>query len=96
MELFVFGRFHARLGQEAAVEAAIRNVIGPSRGEPGCLGINAFRSTRDGRLFYIHSRWRNEAAFEAHATLSHTVRFLQEVERLIDHELDVTRATMIG
>jgi len=95
MELFIFARFHACAGQEHAVEAALHEVAGPSRDEPGCLGLHVFRSTRDPRLFYIHSRWKDEAAFEIHAGLPHTVRFIAKVEPLIDHPLDVTRTTMI-
>lgn len=95
MELFIFARFHARAGDEHAVEQAIRDVSGPTREEPGCLGYHAFRSTRDPRLFYIHSRWRDEAAFDTHAGLPHTVRFLERVEPLIDHPLDVTRAAIV-
>jgi len=96
VELYIFARFHAREGQEAAVAAAIRDTIGFTRAEPGCLDIHAFRSTRDPRLFYIHSRWKDEAAFELHATLPHTVRFIARVEPLIDHPLDVARTEMIG
>jgi quinol monooxygenase YgiN len=96
MELFIFARFHARPGNEGAVEGALLDVLAPSREEPGCLGIHAFRSMRDARLFYIHSRWKDEAAFEYHAGLPHTVRFLDCVEPLIDHPLDVTRAERIG
>ena len=96
MELCIFARFHARAGEEEAVAAALRDVVGPTRAEPGCLGIDAFRSTRDGRLFYIHSRWKDEAAFDRHAGLPHTVRFVERVTPLIDHPLDVTRAEQIG
>jgi quinol monooxygenase YgiN len=96
MELFIFARFHARPGHEAAVAEALRDVLAPTREEPGCLGIHAFRSVRDPRLFYIHSRWRGEAAFEHHAGLPHTVRFVARVEPLIDPPLDVTRAERIG
>jgi quinol monooxygenase YgiN len=96
MELFIFARFHARPGNEGAVAVVLRDVLGPSSEEPGCLNINAFQSTRDPRLFYIHSRWKDEAAFENHAELPHTVRFLERVEPLIDHPLDVTRAERIG
>jgi quinol monooxygenase YgiN len=95
MELFVFARFHARPGNEDAVAAAIRENMPPSRGEPGCLDIHAFRSIRDPRLFYIHSRWKDEAAFDVHAGLPHTVRLLARVEPLIDHPLDVTRTEQI-
>jgi len=92
MELYIFGRFHARAGQESAVAMALREVAGPTRAERGCLAYQAFRSTRDPRLFYVHSRWTDEAAFDRHATLPHTLRFLASVEPLIDHALDVTRA----
>jgi quinol monooxygenase YgiN len=92
MELFIFARFHAREGQEDAVAAALRDEIGLARAEPGCLALEAYRSTRDPRLFFIHSRWRDEAAFETHAELPHTERFLGRVQPLIDHKLDVTRA----
>ena len=96
MELFIFARFHACPGREAALAEAVKGVLAPSRAEPGCLGIHAYRSIRDPQLFYIHSRWRDEAAFEHHAGLPHTVRFLESVEPLIDHALDVTRAEQIG
>jgi quinol monooxygenase YgiN len=96
MELFVFARLHARPGDQAAVADALRDVLAASREEPGCVRIHAFRSIRDPRLFYVHSRWKDEAAFEHHAGLPHTVRFLARVEPLIDHPLDVTRAERIG
>jgi quinol monooxygenase YgiN len=96
MELFIFARFHAYDGREGAVEEALREVAGPSRTEPGCLGLQVFRSVRDRRLFYVHSRWQDEAAFEIHAELLHTVRFLERVQPLIDHPLDVNRTEMIA
>jgi len=92
MELFIFARFHARDRQQVAVAAALRDVVAPTRLEPGCRSIEAFGSTRDPRLFYIHSRWADEAAFDAHAERPHTVQFLARVQPLIDHPLEVTRA----
>ena len=68
----------------------------PRERERRRLSIHAFRSTRDPQLFYIHSRWKDEAAFENHAGLPHTVRFVGRVETLIDHPLEVTRAERIG
>ena len=95
MELFIFARFHAREGEAANVAAAIREVLPLSRAEAGCVAIDGFASTRDSRLFYIHSRWTSEAAFDHHAELPHTVRFLEQVQPLIDHPLDITRARVI-
>lgn len=95
MEMFFFGRFHARAGCEGEFEEAFRDVVEPSRAEPGCLSVDAFRSLRDPRLFYVHSRWVDEAAFDLHASLPHTVRFIERAEKLIDHPLDVTRTTLL-
>ena len=96
MDQYVFVRLHAREGEETAVEEALRDVTGPSRKEPGCLSFHIFRSTRDRRLFYIHSRWVNQDAFQLHAELPHTVRFLKRVDALLDQPRDVTRTEMIG
>ena len=91
LELFIFARFHAKEGLQEEVAAAIREVLSPTRQEPGCLAIDAFSATQDPRLFYIHSRWKDEAAFDLHARMPHTVRFLAKVQTLIDHPLDVIR-----
>src|ERR1700685_4361409 len=91
-ELFIFARFHAQQGLQDKVVATIREVLGPTRQEPGCLYIKAFSATQDLRLFYIHSRWKDEAAFDRHAQLPHTVRFVESIRSLIDHPLEVTRA----
>jgi quinol monooxygenase YgiN len=83
MELFIFARFHARPGNEAAVAATLLEILPPTRAEPGCLGTNAFRCIHDPQLFYIHSRWTNKAAFE-------------RVEPLLDHPLNATRTEQFG
>jgi quinol monooxygenase YgiN len=94
-QLFIFARFHANAGQEEDVASALRDVLPPTRAEAGCLSVQAHRAVGDKRLFYIHSRWVDEAAFEVHAQLPHTVRFIDRVQELIDHPLEVTRTRPI-
>ena len=90
MELFLFARFHARPGCEASLRAAIQAVAAPTKLEPGCLSYQAFQSVRVQGEFYVHSRWRDRGAFELHASLPHTVRFISTVEALVDHPLNVS------
>jgi mannose-6-phosphate isomerase-like protein (cupin superfamily)/quinol monooxygenase YgiN len=85
MELFLFARFHARPGCEDALRDAIRRVEAPTRREPGCLDYQVFRSVRVPGELVIHSRWRDQAAFDLHASLPHTMEFLATAETLIDH-----------
>ena len=96
MELFAFLRIHAGEGKAGTLEEALEEVLQASREEPGCLEIHGYRSIRDARLFYIHSKWKDEGAFEGHAKLPHTVKFLKKVEALVDQPLDVTRTERIG
>jgi quinol monooxygenase YgiN len=95
MELHIFARFHAREDRADEAAALMREVTGPTSAEPGCLEVRFYRGTRDPRLFHLHSRWRDEAAFEHHATLPHTVRFLERIAGLVDHPLEIIRARAI-
>jgi quinol monooxygenase YgiN len=95
MEIFIFTRFHALPGTEAAVGQALGEVVLPTSAEVGCLGIHAFHSIRDPQLFYIHSRWKDEAAFNTHAGLPHTVRFIERVEPLLDHPVEAHRCEVL-
>lgn len=91
MEIFIFARFHAIEHREEALANALREQVALARAEPGCLAIEAYRSLRDPRLFWIHAHWVDEAAFEIHADLPNTERFVVRVEALIDHPFDATR-----
>ena len=77
------------------MEDALRNVVPPTREEADCLNIHAFRSIRDPQLFYIHSRWKDEAAFEAHAGLPHTLTFIERVKPLLDHSVEAQRCEVL-
>lgn len=44
MEIVIFGRFRAKEGCEAEVEAALCEVQAPTRAEPGCLELHLYRS----------------------------------------------------
>lgn len=95
MELYIFAQFHVGAKAEQAAEAARRDVVSAFREEPDCLSIHAFSSIQDPQLFYIHSCWRDHAAFELHATLPHTVRFLEGMDALTDQPREITRAHML-
>ena len=96
MELFAMARFHVRVGQEGLFEEALREVLTATRAEAGCLEIGGYRSLRNRQLFYIHSRWKEEAVFDAHAKLPHTVKFLRTVEGLLEQPPEFTRSERIA
>jgi quinol monooxygenase YgiN len=95
MELYIFGKFLVRAGEEQNFEAALREVVSLTRAEAGCLEVHGYRGVRNARLCYLHSRWRDVETFEAHAKLPHTERFLERVEKLLEEPRDVKRCERI-
>ena len=94
-EFFVFTRCYAKEGLQHSMAATIQEVLRPTRQEPGCLMIDAFASTRDQRLVFIHSRWIDEAAFDRHLKLPHTIRFLEAIQASMDQPMDVARTELL-
>ena len=82
-------------GCEAAFRQELLRVHNSSREEPGCLRMDVFESVREPSTFAIHSEWVDEAAFDLHATLPHTVQFLAAVGKFLRHEVRGLRLVQI-
>jgi len=88
-------RFEPKAGKAEQFREELRRVVQPSRAETGCLGIQVFESLEEPALFAIHSVWVDEAAFERHAALAHTVEFLKAAEDLLSRPVAGLRAREI-
>ena len=89
-------RFEPLAGKEAAFRNEVLRVSEHSRAEPGCLRIDVFESLREPTIFAIHSEWLDEPSFELHATLPHTVRFLNAAQKLLSHPIQPLRLRQIS
>jgi quinol monooxygenase YgiN len=89
-------RFEPRPGMAAAFRDASQQVMAASREEEGCVAFNVFESLHEPTTFAIHSEWADEAAFDIHAELPHTLRFLQAADELLTHPVQGLRSRWIG
>ena len=96
MSLHFFVRFEPLPGRHAQFREELLRVVEASRTELGCYAIHAFESLREPLVFAIHSEWADEAAFDLHAGMPHTVRFLQAAEKLLPHPVQGLRTRAIG
>jgi len=71
-------------------------VVEPTRAESGCRAIRVFESIRQPLVFAIHSEWEDEAAFDRHAQLPHTLRFVAAAERLLGQPVQGLRSREIS
>src|SRR5579863_975845 len=84
-------RFEPQPGKQDAFREELLRVNEPSRAEAGCISILVFESVREPFVFAVYSEWVDEAAFELHAQLPHTVRFLRAAEQLLTHPVQGLR-----
>ena len=91
-----FVRFDPSADKAAEFREELLRVVEPTRAEAGCHSIRIFESLQEPIAFTIHSEWADEAAFEMHASLPHTVRFIAAAERLLAAPIRGLRAREIS
>ena len=96
LPVHTFDRLEPLAGKAMEFREELLRVVEPTRAEIGCLAIHAFESLREPWVFAIHSEWADEPAFERHAQLPHTVRFLAAAEKLLTHPVAGLRTRQIG
>ena len=96
MSVHFLVRFEPLPGNEMAFREELLRVVEPTRAEIGCLAIHVFESLREPFVFAIHSEWADEAAFELHVQLAHTLRFLGAAKELLSHPVQGLRSREIG
>lgn len=95
MPLHAFVRFEAIPEREQQLRAELKSLLGPTRAEPGCIRIHLYEALREPLVFYIHSEWVDEAAFDAHRKLPHMTRFLGLAGGLVTHPVKGLRMKQI-
>jgi quinol monooxygenase YgiN len=71
MAFVVIAQYRVRAGDEARVEQALKEMVAPTRAEPGNLDYQVFRDPADPSLFVLFERYADEPAFEAHRASQH-------------------------
>ena len=66
MAYVLAAKWVAKEGEEDNVLAALEQLAGPSRAEPGCLMWQPHRDPEDPRVFFFYEQYADAAAFEAH------------------------------
>ena len=97
MAYVVTAKWTAKEGEEEIVLDAVRNLVGPSRAEPGCLYYQPHRDPENPRVFFFYEQYVDEAAYKAHGESEHFQRhglgeaipLLETRERAFYETLDV-------
>jgi quinol monooxygenase YgiN len=71
MAFVVTAKWTAKPGEEDAVAAAIRQLIGPSRAEPGIIQYQPHRDPENPRVFFFYEQYKGKSDYEAHGASDH-------------------------
>ncbi len=88
MPYVVTAKWTAKAGEEEAVAEAVRNLVRPSRAEPGILFYQPHRDPENPRVFFFYEQYADPGAYEAHVASEHFKRwgFGEAIPRLEDRE----------
>ena len=78
MAYVVSAKWRAKQGKEQRLEEIVRELIEPSRAEPGNLLYEPSRSPEDPQLFYLYEQYEDEAGYHAHMETEHFTRLVKE------------------
>ncbi len=77
--VIITARLTAQAGEEAAVEAACKAMVAPTRKEDGCITyiLQVNEKQKGDCLFY--EQWESKAALDAHSATEHMKQFSKEI-----------------
>lgn len=77
MALTIVASYLVREGELEPVHHALRQMVEPTRAEPGCLGYDVFVDQNNERLIVLYERYEGPEAFQAHLDSAHFQTWLR-------------------
>ncbi|MDQ0738382.1 putative quinol monooxygenase [Pseudomonas sp. W4I3] len=75
----------AKPGQQAILETLLRELLEPTRQEPGCQQYDLHQDLQHPETFYMLERWSDDAALADHDQSAHIQNFRTKAADVIEH-----------
>ncbi len=82
--------FHAKTGQEQALESLLVAMLTPTREEAGCEGYFLFKDKSNPALFMFREQFVDQNAFDEHCKQPHFIKLLNKLEGVLVQEPQIT------
>ena len=79
----IMARITARTDTAAMLRQILRDLVGPSRGEAGCVGYELFQNQDNPVEFVTVEQWSDQAAADAHMSTPHVVLAISKAGELL-------------
>lgn len=95
-QLSIVAILRARTGQEEELGRRLRELIEPTRAEPGCINYDLHRSNTDAAVWVLYENWKTPADLDIHFAQTYLVKLLADFDHLLEGELQIHRLSMVS
>ncbi|PHN21992.1 putative quinol monooxygenase [Pseudomonas sp. ICMP 460] len=85
----------AKSGQHATLEPMLRELLEPTRVEPGCEQYDLYQDLKHPETFYMLERWSDDAALADHDQSAHILSFRAKAADVLEH-VDIKRLNFLA
>lgn len=82
--MIVVAKLIAKTGEEAKMEAALRDMVAKVAQEQGTLTYTLHRAQKDPNVFLFYEKYEDEAALKAHSSTPYFKELFGELKSLLD------------
>jgi quinol monooxygenase YgiN len=88
-EISVVATFNPKENQKKEVEQILRDMVGPTRKEPGCLRYELYGTAGTERQFVLIEAYADQVALEAHRATEHYKSYRSRVADALKEPIKV-------
>ncbi|MFC6520226.1 putative quinol monooxygenase [Undibacterium arcticum] len=92
----IMARISSRADSASALGKILRDLVDPTRREPGCVSYDLFQNNDDPLEFVTIEHWTDQAAADAHLTAPHVVAAIANAGDLLAQPPAIHRYTRIS
>ena len=95
-QLIIIAESKAKPGHEDELRTALLGMLAPSRAEPGCIQYTLHEDPASKGHFFFYEIWKDQAAFDYHASTPHFRELGPRIAHLRDHSPPLRKLHVIG
>ena len=89
-EIVVVARMRGVVGRVDELREEMVALLGPTRGEAGCIQYDLQESVDECGVFLFYEIWESKAALDVHLQRPHLVAFFAKAGELVDGEVELS------
>jgi quinol monooxygenase YgiN len=84
MTLTIVANIHAAPGKDDLIRTELEKLVGPTRGEQGCLQYDLHQDNENPRHFLFFENWESRELWQAHMNAPHLAAYMRATEGAVE------------